>query len=441
MCYNVVNFRGGIMEDKNLEWKIDVDGVKYFVGLSNYVYDYVNLILSDFDDRRFVEDLLEKKEGMKFLIRDMYYNSDKRFFDLYKDKLVSKLGLDRVARTRNSGSERFKYFSSLYGFLEAYRHNKDDYDNFEAICDDVIFSSNNIVFSDIRKRYIDVVVRNKNYKNLPELRRFFKDVVLKEDEKDLYNLMPFYKSMFKLVDKVCDGEFKDERFKVANEVIKRAIDKDDKGYRVDLLYDDILLFGDRFSYFNDKLMGIEDNQFIREEIFSRVKGLNDEMFSYLNIILDDNDDSFKICMDCVFDSDTYREMLNKLDVLDKASFEYSLSNHGKAYLIIRNLNGEQHKEKINGDVVGYNKGCVKPEKMIERMKDLYSKVDDSKSSDFISRIHDFSVNIGAFYDYFGDFKNKEIVEDMDDCNFDLEDNYDLDIKGKVRGLFKRFVGK
>lgn len=431
------------MNEKNLEWNVDMEGVKLFVGLANYIYDYVNLMLSNFDDRKYIEDLLENQGGMKYLIRDMYNNSDKRFISLYKDKFVNKLGLDKASRSTKY-SKRFDYFTNLYSLFEAYRFNKDDYDNFEAIVSDIIPDSlSNVSFSTTRKSFIDAVVRNKCYKNLPELRRFFKDIVLKEDDKELFDAIPYYKSMLKLVEKVIDNDYKNKnRIKVANKVIGMSLNRN-SFFRVNLFYDDVLLFGNRFSYINDKLNEIEDNELIRNQIFSRIKSLNDKLFLYLNNLIPEKD-SFIICMDMIFDSDSYKEMLNKLDALDRAGFEYKLGDYKFACEVIKRLNTCEYKECIDGTIVKCDSSKVKPKKIIDRMKKIYVEIDNSKTEEFINKVHDSSVNINSFYIRLGELKRSESLLD-NECNVNLEDgdfvSFDFDVRDKFKGLLKRFMVK
>ena len=55
-----------VMSDREFE------RIKISVSLSNYIYDYTNLILTDESERRFVNRSLERRDGLKILLKDMY---------------------------------------------------------------------------------------------------------------------------------------------------------------------------------------------------------------------------------------------------------------------------------------------------------------------------------------------------------------------------------
>ena len=85
-----------VMSDREFE------RIKISVGLSNYIYDYTNLILTDESERRFVNRSLEKRDGLKILLKDMYDNEDDRFISLYKKHFSNTFGFHR----RKTMSER-----------------------------------------------------------------------------------------------------------------------------------------------------------------------------------------------------------------------------------------------------------------------------------------------------------------------------------------------
>ena len=159
----------------------------------------------------------------------------------------------------------------------------------------------------------------------------------------------------------------------------------------DYFYSPLLLDGERFKYLNecyDKYIG---NSSFMNEIISYIDGFNNELFDYLNVINGDGKDSFITCMNCVFDSDSFSEVMSKLDSLKHACDTYSINSENEDYLEdIRLLSSLKHKKVIDNKRVMYNLNCnnliVKPDLIIERMQEIYRDVwkiiSDDEDMDF-----------------------------------------------------------
>ena len=362
-----------VMSDREFE------RIKISVSLSNYIYDYTNLILTDESERRFVNRSLERRDGLKILLKDMYDNSDSRFIDWYKELFSNTFGFHR----RKSMTDRhIDIFNKVFLFIEAYRYNRDSFDNFSSICDEILNNnySKDFIFNSNRLDLIKRVISIKEYKDVPELNRFFKYLLTSSDE-ELSKSNLYYQNMMFMVESALSSE-EDLSCDVSNSIIKYAMDNyKDNDIVVDILYSDHLLYGDRFDYINNKLREFEPNSYIRREIFSKISNINNDMFFEL-----DYEDAFKKCLDVVFDSDTYYEIKSKLNDLIKASKIYE-EDEKEALKLISELNSVKHKEVIDGIVMSWPENnninkVEKPKQIIERMMKLHQTIPDAPNDEF-----------------------------------------------------------
>ena len=138
---------------------------------------------------------------------------------------------------------------------------------------------------------------------------------------------------------------------------------------------------------------------------------------------DKSKDLFIECMEKVFDSDSFLELSNKLDFLQEASNLYEKGEKEVVFSLIKGLDNDSHKEIYCGQAVCYPTNTMnlitKPDKMIDRMKHLYGKIDGSISYCFVDEICDNAKSIEVMYltleealkgnkSFFGKLKNKFI---------------------------------
>ena len=80
----------------------------------------------------------------------------------------------------------------------------------------------------------------------------------------------------------------------------------------------------------------------------------------------------------VFDSDTYKELMNKLNVLKEAHDKYVSGNKDTSYLLDE-LSDKRHKDSFGKIIISYesssNNKIDKPNTIDKRMKNLYKKYD------------------------------------------------------------------
>ena len=381
--------------------------IKLLVSLANFAYDYVNLHLLDDSKRKYIIKSFERKNGLKSLLRDMYDNEDSRFVDKYYENFSCTFGFHRRKVLPDCYVD---VFNKLYLFLETYRYSSNDFDNFAAVVDDILGNnySKDFLFNKERYALIDMVIKNPFYKDIPELRNFFKEIVLGSGDLEIVSSYSYYKSMLEMVDKAVNSN--KDCLTVCSSIIDYAV-RNYNNYRkptiVDLVYSDNLVYGDRFSYLNDKLREIEPNFNIRNDMFSRISSLNNDIFNDLS----EEEDYFKKCINIVLDSDTYVELTSKLNVLAYASSLYDSGNRKEAFDMLYLLGDNYHKEIIGGKVVEYS--GVKPKTIIERMVNLYTSIDTSKTKEMILDAYSKTNSIGEFYANIGIIKSEDVFGEVE----------------------------
>lgn len=338
------------------------------------------------------------------------------------------------------------YYVVIFAIFMAYIHNQNNFDNFSAIVDDVLSVKIN---GPHYLNSINAIVRCTNYKEMPNVRRLMKAMLtgythllyllspcreLNNSFLAIYNQMIGDYNMLReeqrdtaVFSKILDfrvGELFEKYDCDTIYISRKEIVKIDKYY-----YNKILLSGDRYFYFNEKLKEVEDSIYFRKNIYSYLDYFNFELFEELNE--GSERDSFITCMDIVFDSDSYTELLNKLSSLVEACKSYENGDREKAFEIIKNLNSDSLKEVYGGELVSYPTNCMnkieKPKKIVDRMKELYSKIDSSLSYDFIDKYHWEYMDISSMIDSIS-------------SNIGYEKRVSTRFKKKMKEIFSRNKG-
>lgn len=357
--------------------------------------------------------------GILSRLSDMLNNRDKRFINKFVDanKTFVFMANNHIYDERDYDINT--YILNMYTMAKGYEYQKDNFDNFCAIVDDV--STLFINFIDDRKFFpekiqiIDAFVSNPKYANLPNLRESLKKILKQINFPYSDDLINQYLNAALTANQVfIDADnFKkqhidydeDKVLEIANSVIAYSINTEKymeycmRSKPTDAFYSQILFFGNRFEYFRKKLLESEENPNIRREIFNAVSNLDYRLFNhldkslfmYLDIV---EPDSFTFCMNALFDSDSYTELNRKLKALQIASDKYEKGENNKGFnearIIIKNINDDKFKEEIDGQTMKYpNEHLIpdkKPNRIIDRMLDLYSKKISSLDDEQITTI-------------------------------------------------------
>jgi len=382
---------------RNLYYMMNVDFS--FESLNNN-YNNASLI----SDLAFGKELLLDYEYAKFCSEYVNDIEKKRLFSNNILIYIKAIGMnkefgDLFCQFYDKNKESIRV-SDLYIIALSFQLQGNNCENFKAILDDLndcIPHKFEFSYYDDETLLLFHLLGDSNYKNCPNLRMYFKNF-LKEYSNNLNNLD---KEVLSLVEELQKNRYGDranewdDNLFIRSEVLNGMLDyllNDNKEF----FYQDILgKARNRVSYINSKLHDIEDNSSIRKEIFSNICELSVELFS--EVSLDDDKDLFIECMKIVFDSDTYSEMLSKFKVLRDASEEFKKDNKETALQMIKDLSSVSYKETLNEQIVAYPENCtnmvVKPNRMIDRMKYLYSIIDLSISYDFLDELHSNSDSI------------------------------------------------
>lgn len=276
------------------------------------------------------------------------------------------------------------------------------------------------------KKAIAALVSGKYFSTIPACQK--KLLTVLENSYDNHSSIDF-ESIFDIDEKLTKiksdgkeiGASNQEIFNIMNEVVSRLGE-------TSFVYAPILTFGNRFSYINDMLSKRITNKSILEEIGKKISTLDIDSFRSDG----GQSDFFIDCMNIVFDSDTYRELDNKLNYLREVdSMNYCLNLVDKKTIsrqeILAKLQSDDLKEKRNGKVVAFPKGTIdlveKPEDIFERMIQLYKEgfgeMDETEMSLIAGTIrhhHHYATSIESFYNYlngnlFQDLPKEEVPEE------------------------------
>ena len=341
------------------------------------------------------------------ILEDMSKNPDKSYIDLvmrcFKPNNIIEesiiCGIYRVSFTRDYfDRDLIDSFIKYYMVLKGYQSG--NFENFNCLVNDVlgfkvgrtgqvypkILSKTFNCVSDI----IDRIVSCEYYSEMPNSRKLLERIYEKFSSCDSF-LDDLYHEYNPKLEVFTDADLlkidKKKTCMMFDEMVKDF--NPNSKYCENYFYSMILIPGNRFEYVNSNLIKLEGNYSIRKSIFERIKGLNMNMFDYLND--NSSDDSFISCMSIVFDSDSYYELLSKLSLLQEASKLYEMDSKKEALEQIKELDSRNHKKKYNGEVVSYPENCMnrveKAKTIFRREKELYGRIDDSISYEFMEELH------------------------------------------------------
>lgn len=395
---------------------------------------------SNFDkaiwDRVFSKYAVGLEKGKKFDVDDPI-----RFIELF------------IKEINDSSDERFinalgDYFSDIdkrYLYNEdaiklllislMYQYNKNDFDNYKAFLDDIMkikFGCNiehylsgiyGYVYEELHE-----IFKNPCYKDIPFLRdilkksnKFFK---VKHNGCSYYRIEECNRLMYinSILSGITDYDVLKQSYDLLLDYSFNDLDRPDSLSRFDYFFESV----SRKNMFFSNLFKFESNIHIHKEFLNLIKGLSNGMFRNLDNVLEC--DSFDKLFGIIFDSDSYVELYNNLYALESANHMYlSFSSDVEWLERIKKMGDISIKDKYNGKVIMYPKGCinevVKPDKLVDRMKVLYSRVDDRFDYDFLDRIHDSSTSVFSI---------------CDKVNIYLSNPFNL-IKGKIKRKKKEKV--
>ncbi len=330
---------------------------------------------------------IESDDGVLDILFEMLNDEDNRFKDKFFESV--EVSIDILKRKVSSSSSSYLYAFNIYTLLKAYEQNKDNYHNFEKILDDVVFlfipneEMPNISYTSNymeKKSLIDSIVKIADYKELKSLQNLLKKVlngITKRNSEtevarlnEMFNMYHEFYSDIRKLTRLGYNISEDLKVEIADDI--SLLVHDDLLPGIYPYYNGSLLLENRYKYFKEKIRVV--NPHYRKEVFEFIKKLTPGIFE--NKI--DETDSFEKYMDIVFDSDTYKELMNKLNVLKEAHDKYVSGNKDTSYLLDE-LSDKRHKDSFGKIIISYegssNNKIDKPNTIDKRMKNLYKKYD------------------------------------------------------------------
>jgi len=343
------------------------------------------------------------------ILKDMAKDHDKFYINLMMKNFNPKKTIEKtlffnsysygLSFNKNySEKELIDSFMRYYMVLKGYQNG--NHDSFSCLVDDVssfkVNYSSEIYPKILSKTFnrvsgvIDKIVSSQYYSEMPNSRRLLERIFEKFVRCDsfldsLYN--EYNPKLEVFIDADLLGVDKKKACMMFDKMVKDFMT--DSKYCENYFYSKILIYGNRFEFINSNLIELEGNYSIRKSIFERIKDLNINMFKDLN--RNSSEDSFVSCMKVVFNSDSYYELLSKLNCLKEASRLYKIDSKKEAFELLKQLDSFRHKKKYNDEVVSYPENCMnrveKPKTIFRREKELYGRIDDSISYEFMEKLH------------------------------------------------------
>jgi len=349
-------------------------GQKYFNSQLPPFYDHLK--------RSLFQQYVESQTGIIKNLFDICLDSDQRFLELFYNKIYVPISLYEYGTIDHS----YTYVYNLYAMLKAYQENKEDFDKFKIVVEDLAhlfndFGDNDIEPLSVRRDLIDKIVKSDFYPTSTLLRDLMVRLMSSVDDKITDEEKQRLNTMFKWLEQLSRDKKKYLKLgyvgnRVNPEIFDVIVDDITLLVHNDLLpgcepfYDPILILGDRYRTLKEAIKIVPANH--REEVYSYFTNLDIGLFEEKP--KRENQDAFIECIENIFDSDTYFEFLNKLTALAEANKQYTNFNKEEAFRIIEDLASDKHKQ-IFSDIVLKFPDCTnqvdKPKSISERTKQLY----------------------------------------------------------------------
>ena len=330
-------------------------------------------------------------------------HDEPKYFETFFNEI--EINLEMLEEHLYSNYELVNYVFNIYTMLKGYELCNGDYEFFSRFIKgisniyisskiDILngyssYGKSNYAFLD-KKEIIDELVKLKllsNNQDIDELMIEILDEVnigySSEITKKVLKTISDYQDLYNFMKKE-EVDFNAETAKQMELNLKESLSefkrKQQRYYNssYDTLsyFSTVILIGDRYTYIEEKLHRAVPQLRLEKDILIRMEKWNYQLFDYLNKEMDLEQDSFITCMNSVLDSDTFYEVISKMDSIQEAS-EVCLEDPKKALSLINALNTNQHKEVIDGNIMKWPESnsinkSTKPETILERMIALHS---------------------------------------------------------------------
>jgi len=317
---------------------------------------------------------------------ELCLDKDERFPKKFFESVEFPITMLRDGTTFDSLPTSYIY--NLYIMLYAYHVNKENYENFEAIIDDIkhsfikensYYGKKEAYFSD-KKKIIDSIVENPNYYRLSILRSFLKKILSRFkysfDEKERYQYREMIEDYQKLYQTIASA--KKEEIAISEETVKEI--EEDIALRTEyernsynnpeIYFERILLFNKRYQFIKERLPKLDQNINFKKQVVGHFANMDNSFFEYLNSLNIYDGDSFIEMMKIVFNSDSFKALFSRLGSIMQASLSFQRNEKETALQMVKELASSKHNSYDNGIEVVLpqtNINITKPESISERM--------------------------------------------------------------------------
>lgn len=327
-----------------------------------------------------------KESGIVDMLFTLALSKDKNFQDKFFESVALPISMYRDGVVFDSQPALYIY--NLYTMLYAYIANKDNYENFETIIDDVkhnlisetnYYGSKETYYQD-KKNMIKQFLELPNYHKNSSVRELFKKLIsrikyrLEDEEK--YK----YKEMLNGFINLYNGieEAKQAGITIDEETIKE-IEQDLTGIasntsQVEVYFEKVLLFNNRYQFIKERLPKLDETPKTRRQITEKLAYLDNSFFEYLNSLNIYDGDSFTEVMKIVFDSDSFHTLFSRIDSLVQASTSYKRDDNERSLQLVKELTSQKHDGYYDGVAIVLpqnNINITKPNSIAERMVLFY----------------------------------------------------------------------
>jgi len=376
---------------------------------------------------------------------DLYFNKFKEstevFIEMAEEGIYSNYGI-------------YKYIFNIYSMLAFYDLKQDDFRSFTHICDQLSnffissspeqgflqnYSLNDSLSSQVfdKKRNIILKILNQdNFVNLPSMTELLK-IVLDEIgcnyENEVYSLI---EDVISNLNSLSNQRLLMERDnQTIDEKLFLEIEKDILGCFINTIIDTdydrrkrrrkhpsnitvylpILTFGTRYEYTKKKLFEVIESPKFIMDIVQYISKMNEKQFEVWNN-QHGKEDSFIVCINSVFESDSLHEVISKLNYL------IDVTNSEEKMLfseVIFNLSSDAHKAKIGDQIIEWPKTnsinqIEKPKKIIDRMIILHENIEYAPTEEFYKKssvyYRDIKDFVSAMNNEFEKNKQRELAK-------------------------------
>ena len=408
-------------------------------------YDSYVSFLRDFQSG-IVDFIDEDNNSILYYLKGMIDDKKEEYIDYFFDKIESYFTIVDNHLFREADFVYYTCVFNIYMMCKSYVKYKDDFESFKKYVDEFSVLINPKGLSDdcscdcefylsTKKEIIDKIFELDGFEEVPILKERFdkcyKDICdCSSDSEELDTMLEEMDFIVRVVGDMRSLVLEDPDFNKENvySFLSDWIDyfsEDDE-----IFYAPILLYGKRFEYIRDCYEDYLSNNVYMDEVVEYILSFDNKLFKYLDSVYKDGKDSFITCMDIVFDSDSLKEVENKLKFLREVSsmFLEEKVDYQTVLEKIKDLSSDKLVKVYNGKKVMYRCDTLnkteRSSQILDRMAEVYSQMFEVSEDEIRYNV----VDHFSYSDNMNDFEHnvdsslvelEEKKKEMDSKKFDV----------------------